>query len=95
MIVRIQSEGQYEVADEAISRLDELDNRLYGLMQAGDESAFCGVLGDMISLVKREGTPLPIDRLVPSDVILPPSDISLDEARQLLTDEGFLRPVEA
>ena len=40
MIVRILGEGQYDVADDALDRLNELDAALEPRVEAGDEAAF-------------------------------------------------------
>ena len=39
MIVRILGEGQYDVADDALDRLNELDTALEAAVEAGDEAA--------------------------------------------------------
>ena len=45
MIVRILGEGQYDVADEALDRLNELDAAVEAAVEAGDETAFAAALG--------------------------------------------------
>ena len=40
MIVRILGEGQYDVSDEAVTALNELDARVESSIEAGDEEAF-------------------------------------------------------
>jgi len=32
---------------------------------------------------------------VPSDIIVPPEDVSMDEAQQFFTDEGLMQPLPA
>ncbi len=44
----------------------------------------------MWDFVRAEGTPLPDDELSPSEAIVPPLDLSLEEAGRLLGDEGFI-----
>ena len=95
MIVRIQGEGQYELSDGARQRLDELDSKLFHAVESGDSEHFAAALRAAVTYVEDNGSPVPDDRLVASDVILPASDTSLDEAKRILTDEGYLKPVEA
>lgn len=95
MIVRIQGEGQYELDDDAVHRLHEMDSELFAAIEGEDEQAFHQALGHAIDFVETNGTCVADERIVPSDIILPPSDISLDEARRLFTDEGLMKPVEA
>jgi hypothetical protein len=40
--------------------------------------------------VRSGGEKLADEDLRPSDAIIPPEDLSLDEARELLTNEGFI-----
>lgn len=95
MIVRIQGEGQHELPDSARGKLDELDSRLFEAVEQGNQAEFESALAAVVQYVEQNGSKLPPDRLVGSDIILPASDTSLEEAKRILTDEGFLKPVEA
>jgi hypothetical protein len=95
MIVRLMGEGQYRVDDALGERLNELDDRATAAAEAGDETALDQTLDEMFQLVKREGTPLGDDELLPSDALVPPSDLTLEETKQLLTQEGFIPDLPA
>jgi hypothetical protein len=95
MIVRISGTGQFDLENEAVDRLHQLDAELTKVMDARDETRFHEVLSSIINLVQNEGEPLSHDTVVPSDVIVPPEDITLDEAHGFFTDEGLLHPVPA
>ncbi|HEV3310890.1 MAG TPA: hypothetical protein VG815_10270 [Chloroflexota bacterium] len=95
MIVRIQGEGQYELPDDAQAKLDDLDGKLFSAIQGADHDGFVAALKAVISFIETSGSKIADDRLVGSDVILPAPDTSFDEAKRILTDEGFLTPVEA
>ena len=83
MIVRIATEGQYQLPDERrAERLNELDNEAVEAVEAGDEDRFHAAFEQMLELVRRDGTPLGDDELEESDVILPPPDTTLAEAAQ-------------
>ena len=90
MIIRILGEGQYDVADHALDRLNELDAALENAVEAGDEAAFATSLAGLLEGVRTVGVAHPADSLDESDLILPPSDASLDEVRQLLGDDGLI-----
>jgi hypothetical protein len=90
VIVRVSTEGQYELDDDSESALNELDNLLVDACNAGDEDAFRSSFGRMLDLVRTHGKPVAGDELVGSDVILPPPDVSLQEARAEFTGEGLL-----
>lgn len=95
MIVRIQGEGQYELDDDEKVHLEDLDGKLFHAINTEDPESFASCLQRVVDYIEQNGTPIPNDRLVASDVILPASDTSLEEAKALLTDEGYLEPVEA
>ena len=44
----------------------------------------------MLALVEADGNALDDDELVESDIILPPRDISIEEARSEFTGEGLI-----
>jgi hypothetical protein len=89
VIVRIATEGQYRLEDGQAARLNELDNEIVSLVQAGDEEGFRRLFGEMLELA-RSGSELGDDELEESDVILPPPDISLEEAGAEFTGEGLI-----
>ena len=89
MIVRIATEGQYELADGERASLNELDNEAVSACQAGDEPRFKRTFTNLIDLV-RQGQPVGDDDLRPSDLILPPPDVSLDEAKADFSGEGLI-----
>jgi hypothetical protein len=90
VIVRISSEGQYRLSDDCTSRLNDLDNQAVQAAEAGDEARFEDLFGQMLDLVRADGEPLGEDELVESQVILPPPDTSLEEARADFTGEGLI-----
>ncbi len=90
MIVRIATEGQYQLPDEDAQRLNELDNQTVEAAEAGDEDRFAQLFEEMLELVRRDGTPLGDDELEESDVILPPPDTTLAEAAEQFTGDGLI-----
>ena len=90
MIVRISGEGQFRLPDEDAERLNELDNRAVAAAEEGDETGFGELWSQMLELVMSDGNVLDNDELVESDVILPPRDISFEEARGEFTGEGLI-----
>ena len=92
MIVRILGEGQYDVSDEALDRLNELDSAVETAVESGDEEAFGTALAALLDGVRTVGVAHYLDSLDESDLILPPSDATIDEVRELLSesDEGLI-----
>lgn len=90
MIVRILTEGQYNLLGRYMDNLNKIDNQLVDVVERGDRAEFDKLLKRMLDLVRKRGTPVPLDELVESDVVLPQPDITLEEARRLFTGEGLL-----
>lgn len=90
MIVRIMGEGQFEVADDQMDALNDLDQKLVEAIEQGDEGAFAAALGDLLAAVRGSATPVPDDYLGPSEYVLPAPDATLEEVRGLLSEEGLL-----
>jgi hypothetical protein len=89
MIVRIMSEGQWRLADEKLDDLNKVDGELEKAVSAGDEQAFQAAFAALLEFV-RSGEKVPDDELHDSDAILPPSDSSLAEMRELISGDGLI-----
>ena len=87
MIVRISMDDQYEVQDTA--KLEELDDAAHAAANSNDEAAFRAAYEQLLEFV-RAGGPVDEDHLGGSDLILPPADVSLAEARAEFSGEGLL-----
>ena len=90
MIVRILGEGQFKVDDSAVGELNRLDSELESAVDRDNQAALTAALQALLDEVRAQGSPLPADALESSDLILPPPDASMDEVRQMLTDEGLI-----
>jgi hypothetical protein len=90
VIVRLLGEGQFRLPDELLPTLNELDAGVLRAVEAGDERALWDGLQALADAVRQSGAKLGDDELVPSDAIVPPEDLSLDEARDLLAGDGFI-----
>ncbi|MFI2436928.1 hypothetical protein [Streptomyces sp. NPDC018693] len=90
MIVRIMGEGQVKLADSHFAELNKLDDELLEEMESGDEEGFRRTLGNLLDAVRSLGSPLPDDALEPSELILPAPDATLEEVRDMLSDDGLI-----
>lgn len=90
MIVRVSTEGQYELSSDDGEALHQLDTAAVSACQGGDEKQFREAFDRLLELVRERGRRLPDDELVSSDVILPPADATLEEARAEFSGEGLL-----
>ena len=90
MIIRIATEGQYNMSGSFIDQLNEIDNRLVEAVEESDQKSFDDLLSQLLAVVREHGSPLPVEELVESDVILPAPDTTLSEAQELFVGEGLL-----
>ncbi len=95
MIVRLMGEGQFEVDDEVAKGLNDLDEQAGQAVEAGDEERLSELLRRMADAVRTNGARVPDEHLDASEAIVPPDDLSLDEARQLFEDEGLIPDLPA
>jgi PspA-Associated protein len=84
MIARIMTENQYRLTDDDAAALDKLDDPLHQAIESGDDLAFAFALERVIDFVREKGTVVPVDEVIPSDVIIPAPDMTVIEARQYL-----------
>jgi hypothetical protein len=90
MIVRILTEGQWDVPDAQLDSLNTLDAAVERAVETGDAEAFTPALEALLHAVRDTGSRHPDDDLADSDLILPPSDATLEEVREMLGEEGLI-----
>ena len=90
MIVRIATEGQFEVEESVIDQLNDLDNACVTAVDAGDEPSFHQNYEALLTLVRDHGTELGDDDLHESALILPPPDLTFEEAGEQFTGDGLI-----
>jgi hypothetical protein len=90
MIVRISGEDQYRLDDSESERLEELERALGATAEGSDEDAFHQSLSALLDYVRSRGSVVGDDELETSDVILPPSDVTLAEAAREFSGEGLI-----
>ena len=90
MIIRILGEGQFDVPDEAVATLNDLDSAVESSVEAGDEAAFRAALDALLTGVRDAAAPHEEGSLDSSDLILPHADATLDEVRDLLSGDGLI-----
>ncbi len=86
MIVRIMSEGQLDLPDGALDELNVLDAEVERAVDADDAAGFTASLGRLLDRARELGRPVPGDVLVPSELVLPAPDATLDEVRHLFDE---------
>jgi hypothetical protein len=95
VIVRISGTGQFELDDSGARELERLDNDLTEALHANQADRFHHLLAQTITFVKEHGKSIADDRVVGSEVIIPPEDVTMEEAQQFFRDEGLMAPLPA
>jgi hypothetical protein len=90
VIVRISGEGQYRIDDAHHERLNQLDDAVVAAVDGGDEAQYQAGFEQLLAFVRSEGSELGGDELEPSDFILPPPDLSFQEAGVEFTGDGLI-----
>jgi hypothetical protein len=90
VIVRILTEGQYNFPGSYIDELNEIDNHLVAAVEDENQEEFERLLKKLLNLVREKSTPVPVDELVESDLVLPEPDLTLREAEELFVGDGLL-----
>jgi hypothetical protein len=95
MIVRLMGEGQFRVTDDHLAGLNEIDDAAVTALERGDEAGFREKLEELHRAVRELGDPLEVDDLSSSALIVPPTDLSLEEARELFSGDGLIPDLPA
>jgi hypothetical protein len=90
MIVRISGEDQYRLDDSDSARVNELEGAVVKIVEGGQEDGFGDAYATLLDYVRSRGARVGDDELEPSDVILPPADLSFAEAGREFTGEGLI-----
>lgn len=88
MIIRILSEGQYEISDDFLTEITALDEKLLAAIIAEDKGAFHQDFTELLKIA-RSGKPVDDSFMGESDLVLPPADISFEEAQKMFRDHSF------
>jgi hypothetical protein len=91
MIIRILGEGQFLLDDALLEKLNAIDNRIVDHVSKGDKAGFAKDLAGLIAAVKDHGKPLDPAEIRPSDLIIPGSDMSIEEAKSVFSGEGLIK----
>ena len=90
MIVRIATEAQYEVPQDIADQLNDADNKVVAAVEAGDAAGFQSAYDALLGLVRSNGSELSDDDLHESELILPPPDLTFEEAGEQFTGDGLI-----
>ena len=90
MIVRIMGEGQYRVSSALLDDLNLIDDRIVEDVAKEDEASYKKDLSRLIQAIKEKGEPISAEEILESDVIVPPEDLTLEEAEKVFRGSGLI-----
>jgi len=90
MIVRLMGEGQFELDKKQLDEVNKIDNNIVKIVDKGDEKSYQKEYRKLIEIVRKNGKKVPDDIIKPSDVIIPPADLTFDEAKNIFRGEGLI-----
>jgi hypothetical protein len=90
MIVRLMGEGQYELDKKHMDELNKIDNNIVKIVNKGDEKTFKAEFKKLIDYARKNGKKLEDKTIKSSDIILPPADLTFEEAKKIFSGEGLL-----
>lgn len=91
-IIRVLGHGQFVVDSETLRKLNTIDNSIVRRLESGnlDDREFKTKLEQLAELVTKKGKPLDPKTIVSPDIILPDSDLSIEEASKIFYSEGII-----
>ena len=90
MIVRVLFEGQFEIGGAVLDDLNKVDNQIVEAVANNDESRFSKLMAEMHDIVVTKAKRVAPDFIGESDIILPAADSTMDEVRDLFSDDGMI-----
>ena len=91
MIIRILGIGQFKLDDRHIDGLNKIDNKIVEDVSKGREKEFRKDLARIISIIQEKGEPINPAEIISSDIIVPPADMTIEEAKQVFSGEGLIK----
>jgi hypothetical protein len=91
-IVRIMGQGQFMVDNKILKKLNEIDNSIVQLVSNDrtDNTEFKKRLTELTDIVEKNSKQLDPKEIVQSDIIVPSTDLSIEEAKRLFQGEGVV-----
>jgi len=99
VIIRIAGQGQFKVNSEILDKINEIDNSIVDLIEnvslgSSDhkvtQKELQSKLTEMKNLITSNGEPIDDKEIVESDVIVPDSDLSIEDASKIFKEEGII-----
>jgi phage regulator Rha-like protein len=83
-------EGQFEIEKKHVEELNKIDNNIVNIVNRGDEKTFKTEFRKLTDYARKNGKKLEDKTIKPSDIILPPADLTFEEAKKIFSGEGLI-----
>jgi hypothetical protein len=90
MIIRIMNENQYIVPSIYYDDINKIDNEIVKFIAKEDKKGFMEKYMELIDIIRKNGVPMDPKTLKESDLIVPPADITFEEAKKIFVGEGLI-----
>lgn len=90
MIIRIMNENQYVVPSQYYDDINAIDNEIVKDIAKGNAEDFRKRYLQLISVIRKNGIPVDPHTIKESDLIVPPPDLSFEDAKKIFAREGLI-----
>lgn len=99
-IIRISGGGQYEIDNNLLTQINSIDDEIVSILKSHNDSQsnlevirkeIKEKLEEITSFVKSNGIPIMDTVIVKSNLYIPNTDISVEEAQNVFKDEGLIK----
>jgi len=92
-VIRIMGQGQFKINEDIVKKINEIDDAIVQILQnesKADDQEFRTKIAEIVQTITSEGQKLNDKELVESEIIVPDTDISIDEAKKVFQGEGII-----
>ncbi|HZD35216.1 MAG TPA: hypothetical protein VE130_08440 [Nitrososphaeraceae archaeon] len=91
-VIRVLGQGQFSVDSGTLRRLNAIDNSIVRRFEKNNLTSeeFRMKIEQLGEIVTREGKRLDPKKIISSDIILPSSDLTIEEASKIFHGEGII-----
>jgi hypothetical protein len=86
-------QGQFKINEDIVKRINEIDDTIVQILQnesKSDDQNYRTKITEIVETITSKGRKLEDKELVESDIIVPDTDISIDEAKKVFQGQGVI-----
>jgi hypothetical protein len=73
-----------------LDEINSIDNDIVKCIAKGDRDNFNKKYSSLVAIIKKNGTPMDPKTIKESDLIIPPQDLTFEEAERIFIGEGLV-----